>query len=742
MADNSDAGINAQRAAGIGVNPLKQAGEAGPEWVGRRATQFGEKGPEGATQVRTSAEKGRLHELWGQMFKKDINALSMDDSLSNLQPLQRPDAILATYLHYGAPEKAELAALQGKKALSSSPAIEELANRQSLFEADPQKYATLALSPAEEQTLQVAKQGLNPTEQARLDFLAGLPEQARKLADWHSGLDIPALKQVGGYFGNDLMADLHTDLLSGSIKINQANHLIPHVARIAQEGGEGVPVMTMLGQLGLDSPQAELLLKNELGNRGIDLAQTALSNLKIPSEQAKSLLSFTRPAQAPSGAGPLLGAYDSFLNMLKAGQTSWPGTLMRNLFSDTMQRWFHGGSALTPLAQGRTAMSGGVIPGIAGKIGFAGSDADAMQEIARLAWEHGLSDTKKFQVVEAAGMNPARQTTQRLMQPIGAAEPGLIEKLRQTLPWNEGSIKPWEIRGVAGKEKSLFTPVAAAQATQGHTEHMNRLGTFIDSLTQGMSPAAAMEQVTKAHFDFSSLTPFERDVMRRLVPYYSWLRQSVPASVSEIANNPGGRMAQTMKLLNTVSGQQGFIPEYMSQTGYAVPAGGPNEQGKQTYLTSLGLPFEDIVQLTNPRSLVGALAPFPRLPFELAMGRQAMSGRDMPNNFPMPGAPLFNMLAMNTPASRVLSTYRNLQNAYETGTLPQAAVQALLGPRLTTIDPAQARASAIRDYADQSLRANPAIREFHRLSVPREMAASLSPQDMLMLRLLATRQPR
>lgn len=694
-----------EQAAGIIGNRLERVGELAAEYAPRKSVEYA-KGAAGGG-ISPGRQAGRLHDLFGGMLTEDINALSTD-AMKGMSPLQKNDYILNKHLHYGP-------------------------NEQKQFDA-----ITKQVQAA------VANGTISPDQLAQFnktkDILEGLKSQAKNLAEYHSGLDVGSLSKVGGLFGNDLIPDIVSRLSSGELRINQANQALPRLAGIAKEGVPGTSLRSLLEEMGIDAtgPRA----KQILADQGIDLSKVALDSLNVPEDVAKNILGMVTRGNAPAGAQPLLGAYDSFLNLLKAGQTSWPGTWGRNNLSDIAQRWFHGGEAVRPLGWAKQLSEGGIIPGIAEKLPQLGAatDAEASAQLSRLFYQKGLADTRKFQTLEAAGINPGQEIPQRLMAPIGATQPGLGEKLLESLPGRGGSLNPLDVRGVGGREASGFTPVKAAQSASAYSENLQRTATFIDALRQGMSPDAAMQAVTRAHFDFSNLSGFERDAMRRIVPFYNWSRQSLPASASEILQNPGGRTATTMKALNEASGQQGFLPDYMTQTGYAVPTGDANEQGKRTYLTSLGLPFEDLAQASSLRGLVGQLAPFPRLPFELAMGQQAFSGRDMPNNYPMPGSPTLNMIAMNTPISRLLSTYRNVQGATENGAAIPAAIQALAGPRLTTVDPSAARTSAVRDFAEEQLRSNPAVRNFERMYVPRDRATELSPQEMMLLRLLATRR--
>ena len=566
---------------------------------------------------------------------------------------------------------------------------------------------------------------ITPEELSRLNELEKVREQARGLADWQRGLDLGALEQTGGFFGNHPLADMERYLESRAVnRLNAgaAYEAIPKLATIESAGA--VPVGKLMENLGLD----------------ISKLPAGVAQAYVPEAQAKALTNWIRPTVAPEGARPWLDWIDSITNLTKAGQTSWPATQMRNVISDTFNRFAYGGSPITPLAEAKTFREGGIIPGIAKKIGMEGvSDAEATKQLAREMYQLGLMDTKKFQAMDVAGVNPLRETQAKGMPLIGVPPAGLKEAIGKNIPgigaeatWAQ-AINPLETRGVGGRAESKFLPVAAMQSAQNYAEEMNRIATYLDARSRGFEPLAALGEVTKAHLDFSNLSPFERNVMRRVMPFYSWARQNTPNIIQELATNPGGRMAQTMRLLNAGT-DQGFLPENVTQTGYAVPVG-QDESGKQNYLTSLGLPFEDLANLTSLRNLMGSTNPFIRLPYELATGRQAYTGQNVPATFPFEGNPTLNAIAMNSPLSRVFSMYRSAGRGIEGGQYWPLALQALAGPRVTNVDPLAARRAAVRQLAEERLGALPEISNFQNLSVKPGQAQNLTPEELQLLQL-------
>jgi hypothetical protein len=74
-----------------------------------------------------------------------------------------------------------------------------------------------------------------------------------------------------------------------------------------------------------------------------------------------------------------------------------------------------------------------------------------------------------------------------------------------------------------------------------------RLGLFLDRLKkqgitkenftkEGLSNAA--KHVKKHLFDYTELTPFERTVMKRIFPFYTWMRKNIPLQLESIVKHP------------------------------------------------------------------------------------------------------------------------------------------------------------------------------------------------------------
>lgn len=69
-------------------------------------------------------------------------------------------------------------------------------------------------------------------------------------------------------------------------------------------------------------------------------------------------------------------------------------------------------------------------------------------------------------------------------------------------------------------------------------ENFFRFGVFIDAVKNGDDFASAAAEVKKIFYDYRDLSTFERSWMRRIVPFYSWLRFNTPRMIETMFTRP------------------------------------------------------------------------------------------------------------------------------------------------------------------------------------------------------------
>jgi len=167
-----------------------------------------------------------------------------------------------------------------------------------------------------------------------------------------------------------------------------------------------------------------------------------------------------------------------------------------------------------------------------------------------------------------------------------------------------------------------------------------RLPLFINRLKKGYSPAEAAKDVFKFHFDYipeTGLTPFERIIMRRLIPFYVWTRNNVPLQIGMMMKQPG-KYASLEKLRQSMFGekeQEEFkvLPSWMKEM-FISPLGIKDDIGRSLWM-QLDLPLDDIrylpISSSGIREIASTFTPFLKYPIELYMNRNFYFGGDIWN---------------------------------------------------------------------------------------------------------------
>lgn len=258
-------------------------------------------------------------------------------------------------------------------------------------------------------------------------------------------------------------------------------------------------------------------------------------------------------------------------------------------------------------------------------------------------------------------------------------------------------------------------------------EFMNRVPLYLYLKEKGWAPAQAAAKVRQLQIDYSDLSPFERDAMKRLVPFYSWQRKIAPVIAQTLLERPGGAMAQTIRATREASDADASTPPHVAST-LAVPNPFKTpEPGGDSYLTGFGLPFEQLAQYAEGpraagREVLSQLTPYVKAPLEFATNQSFFQtgpggvGRPIDDLDPTIGRTLANLTgrekpvrtpsilefaAGNSPAARLLTAGRQLSDPRKTAV--DKALNLLTGVRQTDVSPA-AKDRALMDQAAQVMK--------------------------------------
>jgi hypothetical protein len=165
-----------------------------------------------------------------------------------------------------------------------------------------------------------------------------------------------------------------------------------------------------------------------------------------------------------------------------------------------------------------------------------------------------------------------------------------------------------------------------------YVETNARLAHFISKLDDGLSPGEAARSVTKYLFDYGEATKFEETVGKRVIMFYSWLRNNTALQMGQLFHEPWKVLAPVRVAGELTKGAPDVPPDLAAiqpeWTRRMLNAyiGRDERTGDVKILTQFGLPMEDVLRL-DWHELAGQTSPIFRIPVELLTGRRIGFGR-------------------------------------------------------------------------------------------------------------------
>ena len=105
-------------------------------------------------------------------------------------------------------------------------------------------------------------------------------------------------------------------------------------------------------------------------------------------------------------------------------------------------------------------------------------------------------------------------------------------------------------------------------------DNFYRVSVFIDEIMEGASPAAAASLARKVAFDYSALTDFEKDVMRNVIIFYSYLKKNSELFFDTLVTKPWNitnqlRLSKGLQQANLSNNPEVVVNEWLRDR-YAV----------------------------------------------------------------------------------------------------------------------------------------------------------------------------
>lgn len=304
------------------------------------------------------------------------------------------------------------------------------------------------------------------------------------------------------------------------------------------------------------------------------------------------------------------------------------------------------------------------------------------------------------------------------------------DAIGSTVPQTRPGIE--QLQRVTGPAEELVRNVASTAVNFGQkqsdwVEFLNRGPMYFYLKSKGFSPRAAAQEVRKLQIDYSNQSSFEKEVVRRLIPFYSFQRNVGPMLVENLLDKPGGLQGKVILATGREGDKDQVLPDYISQTA-AIPLDSGNPEINR-FLTGFGLPHEELLGIYRPghtssetaigtgMELFGKLNPFLKGPAELVANKQFFSGRSLSDidgpldtilrnvgaidqkNVSRQREP-FEHLISSSPLSRLFSTGKKLTDANRWNSVNSVSTNALnmlTGIRVSDVNLKREKQQFLRD---------------------------------------------
>lgn len=592
------------------------------------------------------------------------------------------------------------------------------------------------------------------------DMQQARAKHATAIAEWIQTQPRAYAKDAkAAYYPNSPVEDAINHLNSGSRVLRTADAVFATLMREATDdilpGSE--TVWKTLKDAGYNPEKSIGFMAKTSGMSDTDKAafMASFGSKQVPSDLRNAIVSITQKTTSPAEVSLLMNYWDRTTSFLKENLTvAFPAFHLRNFGS----------------GQGINLMSGD----IASSRDYAAYyNAVRRAHTARLKPEDHAALIRELQGYDVYkyGFNPADPNTltaPQFLEPPQLFNLGMMRRMvdnELVARSREGNLLSQRIgfdpagqtaRVTDKTERGYEMFLQAGRQAAATAEWYNRVPMYLYLRDHvGMPAEVAAQKVRDLHVDYSELSGFEKSVMRRVVPFYSFTRAQLGQLGQRLMEKQGGipfqSTAATIKAIARLRNPGELVPDYVAETA-SIPLGGENEQGDRNYLTGFGLAFEDPLSFFG-KGLRGAgmealsrTNPFLKAPLEYATGElffQAgpMGGRDLPDADPLLGRTLANVLGReapvklpelvevavaNSPLSRYLSTTRQLTDPRKS--LGVKALNLGTGIRVATVSEGS-RDAILREQVQQELREIGA-KQFVRTYVPEQYKAGMSPQEL------------
>jgi len=526
---------------------------------------------------------------------------------------------------------------------------------------------------------------------------------------------------------------------------------------------------------------------SHLGIRFAVSPNSRLRQVKIPNWLAQDLYKMEEGInylEDDFNVGPFLKWFDGYSALFKSGVTSLhPGFHIRNFFSGFVQNVLNDVndprySSYDPrrftamYSDGRQMMYRKAVEE-ANKIEGLQSmtDLEATEQLAKELLAYGVIE-QPGSYRDMPGVSGSPLSSQLLgPQPgvnvggklVGKSESNnMLDFVRSRSPFGPPPVteaakaeKPKSRLALDSVSDSFRQVAEASRAIGDVVEFQHRVGGFIALRRQGYSASEAAKRINLLHVDYSNLSTFEKEYLRRAIPFYSFSRGMAKYLSNELMTRPAGPVGMTIRAQNKTRDRDVATPTYVSK-GLSIPIGS-NPDGTRHFITGLGLMHEQPVQQAAPlfgfdpaKAFFGGISnmnPLLKAPLELAfdessfqegvsggvdlddarppVGQMITNLMDREDDQPVRLGKAFEVFAGSSPLSRYIKTIS--QMADDRKGFGGRFVAPLTGFRVTSVSP-ERQDAVLRERAEEYLQGIGG-RQFVKRYIPDDVYERMSEDD-------------
>jgi hypothetical protein len=191
----------------------------------------------------------------------------------------------------------------------------------------------------------------------------------------------------------------------------------------------------------------------------------------------------------------------------------------------------------------------------------------------------------------------------------------------------------------------------------------------------------AEDLVRRALFDPKAISPLERQVIKRIIPFYTWAKKNLAWQMKNVLDNPEryNRLQSSIEGSWNLAGIDWEDIEQYKKDNFWIPAPFLSDGNKYTAIRA-NLPVRGLTEFASSplRNVIGITSPLVRVPFELATGSQIFTQRNIQD---FPGQRGYNFDFLTRRQEYILS---------QTGLdVPARTIQGLVQGGQRLMDPSQ-----------------------------------------------------